>query len=81
MEGVLETSAASAENVAVAEAASSTDQALDDGLQPKPKRGGQVCPSCGSHDCRRSHRTWWERYRNTASMYRCRQCHYRFPGL
>jgi len=80
-ESMLDTSSAPAGNVAVAEASPGSDQVLDDHGKPAPNGHGQVCPSCGSHDCRRSHRTWWERRRNAPPMYRCRQCDCRFREL
>jgi hypothetical protein len=71
--------AGSAENAAPAKAEAATSP-------PGPAEGsessgeeGQACPWCGSHDYRRSHRTWWERRRGSPPMYRCRQCDHRFP--
>lgn len=83
LEGMLETATATASmgTTAVAEAEPPIDQRSADHFEPESNGDGQICPSCGSHDCRRSHRTWWERHRNAPPMYRCRRCNYRFPEL
>lgn len=38
-----------------------------------------TCPVCGSRDCRRSRRTFWENIRRRPKMMRCRSCRRRFP--
>jgi hypothetical protein len=37
------------------------------------------CPTCGSRDCRRSRRTFWEHLLGRGKMLRCRNCRRRFP--
>ena len=52
-----------------------------EGNVESPKRVGNyyMCPTCGSTDCHRSRRRWWERLIKRPPMARCHRCNHRFP--